>query len=258
MSDRQDQTLGGHELQVRLGQRQVLASATLVLRPGEFVLLAGRNGAGKSTLLRTLLGALVPEAGRVELHGRLLSDWPPLERAREMAFVPQGGEHSFEFTGRELVTMGRHPHRRRGASLRPADVAAVDAALAAVDAGAFAARSVMTLSGGEQRRIAVARALATEAPLLLLDEPTNNLDLEHALQLTALLRQLAAKGRGILVASHDLNLLAPCCTRAVLLHDGRVFADAAPEQALSEQNLAAVFSVRSAKASGYFPREFRL
>ena len=115
-----------------------------------------------------------------------------------------------------------------------------------------------TLSGGEQRRIAVARALATEAPLLLLDEPTNNLDLEHALQLVGMLRRFAAAGRGALVASHDLNLLAPVCDRVVLLHQGRVFADGPPEQALSSEALTAVFGVRGEAASGYFPRVFRL
>jgi iron complex transport system ATP-binding protein len=207
--------------------------------------------------MRLLIGASVPDAGRVDLHGRALSDWVPLERARELAFVPQDSEHSFEFTGRELVTMGRHPHRRLGAALQPPDLAAIDRALAAVDAAAFAERSVTTLSGGEQRRIAVARALATEAPLLLLDEPTNNLDLEHALQLVALLKELTAAGRGVLVASHDLNLLGPACTRFVLLHEGRAFVDAPAEQALASEHVAAVFGVLSRPAQGFFPREFR-
>ena len=116
-----------------------------------------------------------------------------------------------------------------------------------------------TLSGGEQRRIAGARALATETPLLLLDEPTNHLDLEHALQLVALLRRLADDGRGVLVASHDLNLFAPSCDRVVLLHEGRGFVDAPPEQALSPEHVAEVFGVRSATArGGFFPRDFSL
>ncbi|MBL9079256.1 MAG: ABC transporter ATP-binding protein [Planctomycetes bacterium] len=250
--------LAAQDLRLRLGERQVLDGVTFTLRPGELVLLAGRNGAGKSTLLRLLIGAANADAGQVRLHDRPLADWPAPARARALAFVPQDAENAFEFTGRELVTMGRHPHRRRGAPLQPDDLAAVDRALAAVDAGAFADRRVTTLSGGELRRVAVARALATEAPLLLLDEPTSNLDLEHALRLTALLRDLAAAGRGVLVASHDLNLIAPCCTRVVLLHEGRVFADAPPEAALADANLAAVFGVRSRAAAGFFPRDFRL
>ena len=244
------------DVHLRLGTRTVLAGATMALARGELVLLAGRNGAGKSTLLRTLIGALRPDGGDVQLGGRPLAAWQSLLRAREIAFVPQSVDTPFEFTGRELVAMGRHPHRGRSHTLRADDVAAIDRALVAVDAAAFADRRVTTLSGGELRCIAVARALATEAPLLLLDEPTNNLDLEHALQLTALLEELAASGRGVLVASHDLNLFGKHCTRAVLLHQGRVFADGTPEQTLSAANVAAVFGVRANAPSGYFPRDF--
>ncbi len=250
--------LAARDLRLSLGTRQVLSGVTFTLSPGELALLAGRNGAGKSTLLRALIGALPPDGGDVQLGGRPIGSWASLLRAREVAFVPQSVDTPFEFTGRELVTMGRHPHRGRGSTLRAEDVAAVEHALAAVDATAFADRRVTTLSGGELRRIAVARALATEAPLLLLDEPTSNLDLEHALQLVALLRALVAGGHGVLVASHDLNLLAKHCDRVVLLHDGRVFADGAPEQALAPSNVAAVFGVQSVAPSGFFPRDFRL
>jgi iron complex transport system ATP-binding protein len=245
-------------LRVQLGAREVLSAVGCALRPGELVLLAGRNGAGKSTLLRALLGAVRPDAGEVALDGRALAAWPPRERARRIAFVPQSVDTPFEFTGRELVTMGRHPHRARGADLSADDRAAIERALAAVDADAFSDRPVTTLSGGEQRRIAVARALATEAPLLLLDEPSNNHDLEHALQLTAQLQRLASTGRGVLVASHDLNLFGEHCARVVLLHQGRVFADGPPDAALSPANVAAVFGVRSGPPTGPFPRAFRL
>ncbi len=250
--------LAVNNLRVRLGTREVLAGVNCELQKGEFVLLAGRNGAGKSTLLRAMLGALVPDSGSVTLHSRALAAWQPLERAREMAFVPQSVDTPFEFTGRELVTMGRHAHRGRGQLLERADERAITQALLAADAMAFAEQPVTTLSGGEQRRIAVARALATEAPLLLLDEPTNNLDLEHALQLVAMLARFAAAGRGVLVASHDLNLFAQHCTRVVLLHEGRTFADGPPREVLSSANMVTVFGVQSAPPSGFFPREFRL
>lgn len=245
-------------LRCQRGDRAVLDGVDLRLRPGELVLLAGRNGAGKSTLLRLLLGVERPLAGTVQLHGRNLAAWPAAARARALAYVPQDAENPFEFTGRELVAMGRHAHRQRGADLQVADQAAIGEALAAVDATEFADRPVTTLSGGELRRIAVARALATAAPLLLLDEPTSNLDLEHALQLARLLRALAAAGRGILVASHDLNLMAPHSDRAVVLHHGRVHADGVPEVALGEAAIQQVFGVRSAAPNSYFPRDFRL
>ena len=252
--------LEADDLQVRLGARGVLQGVTFALLPRELVLLAGRNGAGKSTLMRSLIGALRPEAGDVRLGGRSISAWAPRARAQQVAFVPQDTEMAFDFTGRELVTMGRHPHRGRSEALRDEDLRAIDRALQLVDATAFAERAVTTLSGGEQRRIAVARALATEAPLLLLDEPTGNLDLEHALQLVQLLRSLAADGHGVLVASHDLNLLAPHCDRVVMLHEGRIRVDAPPAQALSPEHVHEVFGVQSRPpaAGQFFPREFTL
>lgn len=249
--------LEARSVAVRHGRRTVLAGVDLTLRPGELALLAGRNGAGKSTLLRVAVGAQRPDAGTVLLDGRPVLAWEPKARARRAAYVPQEADVPFEFTGRELVTMGRHPHRGRFDPLRAEDVAAVGRALAAVDGTEFADRPVTTLSGGELRRIAVARALASEAPLLLLDEPSSNLDLEHALALAALLRRLAGTGRGLLVASHDVNLLAPFAHRAVLLHEGRVHADGPPEEVLSPAHMAAVFGVLAEPPQGYFPRAFR-
>jgi len=240
------------------GERAVLDGVDMHLSAGEFALLAGRNGAGKSTLLRLLIGAERPERGLIALRERPLDIWEPKARARELAFVQQSTECPFEFTGRQLVTMGRYPHRPRNAALGADDQAAIERALASVDAEAFADRPVTTLSGGEQRRISVARALATEAPLMLLDEPTANLDLEHALQLVGLLRREVSNGRGVLVASHDLNLFASHCDRVMLLHEGRIVESGPPESALSPERVAQVFGVKSTAPAGYFPRQFRL
>ncbi|MCY2955752.1 MAG: ABC transporter ATP-binding protein [Planctomycetota bacterium] len=238
-------------LAVQLGERRLLIDVSLAIAPGELVLVAGRNGSGKSTLLRMLLGAQRADQGQVLLGARALCDWPARERARQVAFVPQQPDCPFDFRARELVAMGRHPH-----DPGERDAVVIHAAMRAVDADAFADRPVTSLSGGELRRVAVARALATEAPLLLLDEPTSNLDLEHALVLAGLMQRLAREGRGLLVATHDLNLLAPFADRVVLLHDGRVHADGAPVEVLSAANFATVFRVTASGSAGYFPRTF--
>ncbi|MFM1873779.1 MAG: hypothetical protein RL398_3201, partial [Planctomycetota bacterium] len=204
------------------------------------------------------LGVERAAAGTITLDGKPLAEIAPRDRARRVAYVPQESDHPFEFSGRELVAMGRHPHLARGRELGPADRAAVARALQAVGAMEFADRSVATLSGGEQRRIAIARALATEAPLLLLDEPTSNLDLEHALQLLTMLRDLRGCRCGVLMTSHDLNLTAPFCDRVALLHEGRIVVDAEPTQALAPEHVQTVFGVRSGDAVSYFPRAFEL
>ena len=246
------------DLRVQLGAREVLRGATLAVQRGRFALLAGRNGAGKSTLLRALIGACRPVAGGVELEGRPIAASPHRERARRVAFVPQSVDTPFEFTGGEIVRMGRYPHHGRDEDLAAADATAIANAIAAVDAAAFVHRPMPTLSGGEQRRIAVARALATEAPFLLLDEPTANLDLEHALQLVALLRRHTDAGGAVLVASHDLNLFAPHCDDVALLHDGRMHTVAPPLEALSPEHVRTVFGVTADAPTGPFPRAFRL
>lgn len=250
-------TLRCHGVRLVHGTRAVLDGVELELRPGTVTLLAGRNGSGKSTLLRVLSGLTAPHQGTVELDGVPIASLAPRTRALRLGLVPQQVDCPFEFTGRELVELGRHPHRGAFGPLSAADRQAVESAIAAVDAAAFADRAVTTLSGGELRRIAVARALATQASILLLDEPTANLDVEHALQLGQLLTTLAAQGATLLVASHDLNLLGPCAHEVLLLHGGRIAHRGPPEQALTVESVEAVFGVRIAPPSGFFPRDFR-
>ena len=244
------------ELIIRLGQHTVLDGVDLDVAPG-ITAIGGRNGAGKTTLLRVLAGILQPSSGSVSLDGKDLFALPPRTRARAVAFVPQGLDCPFEFTGRELVAMGRHPHLDRLASHGPADRTVVSAALEHVDATGFADRPVTTLSGGEQRRIALARALATEAPCLLLDEPTVNLDLEHALALCDLLRRLALDGRTVLLATHDINLFALRVDTMALIHRRTVHACGPAEEVLKDENLRAVFGVESCPRTGRFPLDVR-
>ena len=238
------------------GPRQVLIDLSLTVEAGTMTLLAGRNGAGKSTLLNILVGIRKPDNGDVVLDGSKLEEYPDRERARKVTLIPQDSDSPFEFTGRELVMMGRYPHVQRFRGARPEDHAAVDRALEMTDAADFANRSVYTLSGGEMRRISIARALATEAEVLLADEPTSDLDLEHAVAVLSLLHGLARQGRTVLLASHDLNLTAPRCDRVALLHEGRITHSGEPEAVLSEEVVAQVFGVKSLAPTGYFPRQY--
>jgi iron complex transport system ATP-binding protein len=250
-------TLQARELVVHIGRHTVLDGVDLLLRAGEIVVLAGRNGAGKSTMLRCLAGVAKPTAGEVACNGTRLATMSGRLRARTLTLVEQETECPFEFTGRELVEMGRFPFLRRWQSLRDEDHAAVALALREVDAQGFCDRPVTTLSGGELRRIAIARALATGASYLLLDEPTANLDIEHALALLGLVRRLAQHGSAVAIATHDLNLVGPFATRLVVLHEGRVHAEGPPESVMASAAIARVFGVTAEAPSGFFPRSFR-
>lgn len=221
--------------------REVLCGVSLDLAPGSVLAVLGPNGAGKSTLLRCLAGALRPE-GRVELDGRPLADIPPAARARLMAYVPQHIAPRLPFTVFEAVLMGRRPYL----SWRPRaeDLDAAWLALERLGLAELAGREFSELSGGQRQKAALARALAQDSRLLIMDEPTSSLDLRHQLEVMALLRELAeTEGRGVALAVHDLNLAARHADRVLLLRAGRVFAQGAPEDALTPEALAQVFGV---------------
>lgn len=249
-------TLSASAVTVDVGERKLLRGLDFTVPCGLVTLLVGRNGSGKTTLLSVLGGLRLPEAGRVELDGDDVQAISPRARARRVTVIPQESDSPFEFTGRELVLMGRHPHIARFGSPSAADHEVVERALQLADAGEFADRPITTLSGGERQRISIARALATEADILLADEPTANLDLDHALAVLDLFRQLAAEGRTVVLVSHDLNLTAPYADRVAILHEGLVRCVSEPQEALTSETMSEVFGVTSSPTSGYFPRTF--
>lgn len=226
------------QVTLRRGPRRVLDAVSLSIRPGEVVALLGPNGAGKSSLLRAALG-LLPAEGEIRLGDDLLHALTPRERALRLAYVPQERSIAWSLDVGSLVALGRQPHR----ATREADARAVAAALIAMDMAGQERRPASELSGGERARALIARALAQEAPLLLADEPTAGLDPAHQLDLMRCFRALAARGRAVLAALHDLGLAARWCDRVVLLHQGRVVADGPPVATLTPDTLARVYGV---------------
>ncbi len=214
------------------------------------MVVLGPNGAGKSTLVRAVTGLLAPARGEVWLEGRPLSGWSRREVAQRVAVVPQHVEPPEGLSVRQTVAMGRAPHQ--GAWLRPGpgDEAAVDDALGRCDLVALADRSVDRLSGGEFRRVMVARALAQGAGVLVLDEPTAHLDLRHVLDLVAVARREADDGRAVLMVVHDLPTAALVADEALLLgSDGRVVAAGEASDVLQREPLEQAFGVELSPVS---------
>ena len=211
------------------------AGLQLTLAPGELVCLIGPNGAGKSTLLRTLAGLQPPLAGQVTLAGLNLQQMDARDRAQRLATVWTGPVDVGLLSAWELVALGRHPHSGWSGRLRPQDEAAVDAALAAVDATALAWQPVDRLSDGQRQKVNIARALAQEPLLLLLDEPTAWLDLARRAEIMALLRRLAREqGCAVLLSTHDLELALRHADQLWLMSgDGALQAGAPEDLALS-------------------------
>jgi len=229
--------------------QKILTGIDLKIRPGELIGLIGPNGAGKSTLLKLLIKLLKPQAGEIYFEDRPLSGWKQHELAQRIAYLPQNPVSESAFTCKEVVLMGRYTRLSRFAVLSKKDEAAAMIAMRETGSAAFADRPFHALSGGEQQRVLLARALAQEAALLLLDEPTASLDLRYQLLLLELVQSLAKRGQAILIALHDLNLAARFCSRLILLHAGRIVADGLPEAVLTPEHLEGVYGVRTAVSS---------
>jgi iron complex transport system ATP-binding protein len=224
------------------GTRRLVEDVCLTARPGEVVGLVGPNGSGKSSLLRAVYRVLRPATGQVRVDGTDAWSLPVRRLARTVAAVVQESGADFDLTVREVVAMGRTPHKRLLAGDTPEDTALIDAALAAVDVGALADRPFDRLSGGERQRVLIARALAQQPALLVLDEPTNHLDVRHQLDVLGALRRLPAT---VLLALHDLNLAAYYCDRLYVLHAGRITASGPPAEVLTPKLLAEVYGVEA-------------
>ena len=223
-----------------IGRRTVLRDVDLDVARGETIGIVGPNGSGKSTLLRVLAGIRPPTAGEVRLGGRPLQGLTARARARSIAFVGQEEELPADLLVGEFVALGRVPHRSPWAGGDTTEREAVGRALRAVEMAGAVERPVEQLSGGERRRVVLARGLAQDAAVLLLDEPTNHLDVRHQFALLHLVRGL---GRTVVLAMHDLNLAADHCDRILVLHDGMARPAAPPHDALTPETVRTVFGV---------------
>jgi len=234
-----DVTLSGHA---------VLHDVSLSLQRQHLVALVGPNGAGKTTLLRALAG-LQPSRGSIHVAGAALSVLPLSERAKRFGYLPQGHVVHWPLPVKDVVALGRYPHGATDpARLAPADEAAVQRAMQATNITAFAERPVTELSGGERSRVALARVLAVEAPIVLADEPTASLDPRYQIDVMTNLRSVADSGVLVIVVTHDLGLAARFADTVLVMSNGRLVAQDAPADALSNDIMANVFRISAYRA----------
>ncbi len=225
------------------GANLVVQGINLAASSGELLALIGPNGSGKSTLLKLISGVLRPNEGSVWLGGSPVRALSSRQIAQRLAMVKQDSEMGFDFTVREVVAMGRIPHRGRFSRESDRDRRAIDHAMAMADVRELADRSIRAVSGGERQRVFLAMALAQEPEALLLDEPTTHLDLRHQLQFMSIVKQRAYEGTTVLIAIHDLMLAAQVTDRIALMSKGRVVVTGRPGEVLTRPRLRDVFGV---------------
>ena len=232
------------QLSVTYGSREILKRIDLNIEPGCVLAVIGPNGAGKSTLIRSISGVVPYSKGSVMVDGYPLEKMQPGQRARYLAVVPQARQIPPAYTALELVAMGRTPYINWLGQLTEKDQAVVHQAMERTGTLEFSNRLVGELSGGEQQRLLLARALAQSAPILLLDEPTTHLDLQYQMGILKLIAEIAHHDRlAVLVVLHDLNLVGRFADRVALLVNGQITSTGSPQSVLTEQNLSQAYHI---------------
>jgi len=229
-------------LSVAYGDKVVLRNISFDVQPGQILALIGPNGAGKSTLIRATSGVIPVKSGGVSVDGQDITGLSHAQRARILAVVPQARQLGGAFTVEQAVMMGRTPYLNWLGQEGEADKAAVHLALEQTCLDTFADRQIANLSGGEQQRVLLARALAQSTPVLLLDEPTNHLDLQHQTNLLSLVRRLAQENQlAVLMALHDLNLVSFFADRVALLVKGELRKLGTPKEVIRAETISAAY-----------------
>ncbi len=227
----------------RDGLAPPLREVSLGVSRGELWAVLGPNGSGKSTLIRVIAGLLKACAGSRRVLGDDVAELSRAELAKRIAVVPQRSEVALGFSVREVVAMGRAPHQRAMMRTNRVDREAVDRAIESCDLTTLTARPVASLSGGEQKRVHIARALAQQAPVLLLDEAGAHLDIRHRISLYRLIREeVRARDLACLATMHDLGAAAQNANRIALLDKGRLVAKGPVDEVMTAELLSATFA----------------
>lgn len=225
-----------------IGHKEILKGIDLTLHPKEFLGIIGPNGSGKSTFLKCVYRVQKPTEGKIFFDGRKLDELSYRESALKLAVVAQHNYYNFDFSVLDVVLMGRSPHKKMMERDNPEDYRLAREALAVVGLGDFDKRNFSTLSGGEQQRVILARALTQQTECLVLDEPTNHLDIKYQLEIMDIVKSL---GLTVVAAVHDLNIAAMYCDRLIAIKGGQVAGVGTPHELLTTDFIKDLYDVES-------------
>lgn len=218
-----------------------LADIDFAIAPGELVALVGPNGSGKSTLIKCINGILKTQKGTIEIEGKAIGKYSPMELASEIAYIPQNENRQSTLNVFDMVLLGRKPYINWKPSEN--DLHIVAETIKNLHIEQIATKAFNKLSGGQQQTVYMARALAQQPKILLLDEPTSNLDMQHQLEVLELLKKYVKKGLTVIIALHDINLAARYASKILMLKNGQVFA-AGNTAIINESNIENLFGIK--------------
>lgn len=232
-------------ISVSYQNRKVINDLSLKFNRGEFCALLGPNGAGKSTLLRLIVDPHLDKEGDLFISDKKFEEWDRQELAKHLAIIPQDFHLQFDYKVEDLVLMGRFPYLGNWKNYTETDKSIVDKILVDLDLGDIREKLYSKISGGERRRVSIARALAQQTEVLLMDEAFANLDVNHQLEIMQLLWEINREhNKLIILVSHNINLASEYCDRIIMLKKGEVIADGHPEQIVTAANIESLYNAK--------------
>lgn len=230
------------QLSVTIQRKTLVQNINCQLHSGQLIGLLGTNGAGKTSLLKAIAG-LIHYSGEMQFNQTLAKTLTRADYAKQVAYLAQKQSVHWALSVEQIVQLGRLPHLSAWQTLSLADKAIVQSVMQQTNTIDFAMRPITELSGGEQARVLLARAMAVQAPILLADEPVTSLDPYHQLRVMELLKHYAQQGHIVIAVLHDFNLAMQFCQQILLLHEGQLIADGQPYEVLTPVHLMQVYQL---------------
>lgn len=232
------------DVQFKYGKKEVLKDISFNIKEGEFISIIGPNGSGKSTLLKTLNNIYTPNKGNVYLFGKKIQKIKRRDIAKNISLVPQETYINYEFTVEDIVSMGRHPYKRRFEKEDEKDKRIIKEALKMTSTYSLRNSLITEISGGERQRVIIAKALAQDSSIILLDEPTSSLDINHQIEVLEILKDLNKnKNTTVIIVLHDINIAARYSDKIVFLDKGQIISKGTPEEVVTEKNIKKAYDM---------------